>query len=184
MFGNHLLSKHRLVICVIPLIFTLSYLSIQRFAHAEIQPPENGADSEQISRSQRLETLSKMQTTCQRWTRWYKRDKSENARINMNIACRDAASYSKNMLGMEVEKVTYVPDKTSAAKTKSSKKQASLLKARRLSAVKIKGKPRCEYWENQIEKVQKKLRSGYKEPTGNALRQQRRNYRLLIRDNC
>lgn len=123
-----------------------------------------------------------MQTVCDRWSRWYKRDRSETARINMNISCRDAAQYASSELAIKTGKPKY------AAAPKKAKKNSSKPRAHLLSAKKVdsdySGKPKCSYWQDQVDKIQSKLRGGYKEPQGNKLRQRRRNYWRLIRDNC
>lgn len=132
-------------------------------------------------RSQQLEALSKMQQTCKRWQRWYKREKTEKARVNMNLACQNAVKFAKNELGISIDAPSYADARTK--KPRKAKPKATLLSARKVSPA-YQGKARCDYWEAQIDKIQQKLRGGYKEPQGNKLRQKRRNYWRLIRDNC
>lgn len=133
-------------------------------------------------RSQQLEALSKMQQTCKRWQRWYKRDRTESARVNMNMACRNAAKFADEELGIAIDTPKYAEARAKRS-SKKSKPKATLLSAKKVGS-RYEGRPRCNYWENQVDKIQQKLRGGYKEPQGNKLRQKRRNYWRLIRDNC
>ncbi|GAA5316113.1 MAG: hypothetical protein AseanaTS_13180 [Candidatus Pelagadaptatus aseana] len=138
-------------------------------------------EQESPSRSQKLEVYSKMQTLCDRWSRWYKRDRSENARINMNISCRDAARYASNELAMTVATPKHIAAKPS--KPRNTKPNARLLSARKLERD-YTGKPKCSRWQEQVDNIQRKLRGGYREPQGNKLREKRRNLWRLLRDNC
>ncbi len=42
----------------------------------------------------------------------------------------------------------------------------------------------CKYYDEQIEVINKRLRKTYKEPTGNRLRKQRKEYKDLRYKNC
>lgn len=135
----------------------------------------------QKSRSQQLEALSKMQQTCKRWQRWYKRDRTESARVNMNMACKNAATFAREELDISIDTPKYA--EAPVKKARKTKSRATLLSAHKVGTP-YQGKPRCDHWQGQVDKIQRKLRSGYKEPEGNRLRQKRRNYKRLIRDNC
>jgi hypothetical protein len=114
-----------------------------------------------------------LSTTCANWKLWYKRDKTERARVNMNGACKKASDYSSNELNKPTKKPVYVAYNPNPKTQNKTRKKTSK-----------SNNNGCEKWRSQLDKTQRKLRNGYKEPAGNTLRLNRRNLSKLIFENC
>jgi len=125
--------------------------------------------------SKRQGIYHSMQDTCNRWTKWYNKDRSENFRINMSISCRDASNYARRELKLNTRSPNYVAD---------AQKKANSKGARILLANNKQPSAQCGYWKAEKDKIQQRLRQGYKEGLGNRLRAKRRELSDLISDNC
>jgi len=118
-----------------------------------------------------------LQDTCNKWTGWYNRDHSENARINMNISCRDAEHYARTELKRRPSTANHVAKQRQS----SDKKSATRIL---ISSSKKQSAYQCQAWEAEKERIQDRLRAGYRENTGNRLRARRRELSDLIYANC
>lgn len=118
----------------------------------------------------------KMKKTCDFWTKQYRQNGKELSRLNMNISCRDASNFSRNKLGKLVP-ANYADYKPQTPTNKNS------------SAIAYNGEgggssSSCDAWRNAIDKINRRLKAGYKENTGNQLREKRRQLSDLIFKNC
>jgi hypothetical protein len=123
--------------------------------------------------AERKGIYAKLKATCDKWTQWYKKDRDNTARINMNTACREAKLYAANELGINTGKANYSALTTTHTKNTNPTKRTL-----------TNNSAHCNSWENQLKTVQSQLRAGYKEPKGNRLREQRRALSEKIRENC
>ena len=94
----------------------------------------------------------------------------------MNISCRDASNFSRNKLGK------LVPANYAGYKSQTPTNTNS-------SAVAYNGagggsNASCNVWRKAIDKINQRLKAGYKENTGNRLRERRRQLSDLIYKNC
>jgi hypothetical protein len=126
--------------------------------------------------SKQREVYAKLKETCNKWTKWWNKERTEISRINMNVSCKQAKDYAGNELNINTGRANNIaarspnnPRKTVTANNTSSAPEMS---------------PSCSSWKSQLKNIQAQPRVGYKEPRGNTLRRLRRELNELVQANC
>lgn len=144
----------------------------KRIVYEQTQQPKDS------SRQDKLSVYRSLQETCQRWTRWYNKDRSSHSAVQMNVACREAAEYGRTELNINT-KARQVNVKSVKDKSTSPGGGAILIENGGSS-----GSPRCQELRRQLDHIQSRLRAGYKVQEGERLKKRRREIRDEIQQRC
>ncbi|GAB3113132.1 hypothetical protein GCM10027217_43260 [Pseudomaricurvus hydrocarbonicus] len=119
-----------------------------------------------------------LQKTCNNWTGWYNRDRTQSAAFQMNVSCKDAANYSAKHLNVRVTPNHVVLN--SPANTSRSGNRAILIG----DEANHEANAYCESLEREKRAIRAKRRAGYTASEDNYLRARLRKVSELINENC
>lgn len=155
------------------------YGYLQSEENPEKRVTYSGAAQSEQSRENKQDVYRALQETCQRWTDWYNKDRSAQAAVQMNEACRQAADYGSRELKLNT-RANQVNLRSIPERKASSGGDAVLISnnSGRTES------PRCQHLRRELENIQSRLRAGYKVREGERLKKRRREIRNEIQQRC
>lgn len=138
-----------------------------------------GESQDSDARQDKQEVYRALQETCQRWTRWYNKDRSSHAAVQMNAACREAADYGRKELNLNTTARRVNPD---ARRPQSNSAGGGAVLVGNNSG--RNESPRCQNLRRELDHIQSRLRAGYKVEEGERLKKRRRQIRDQIQQHC